>query len=87
MTQGIKEKRMPIVSQRDMHRSLLPIYSPALSRATEIQHLKLCQSNISYPDLPLSISQKTLKGPKAEDKPKTRSKLAKTKKKTKVFYQ
>ena len=31
---------MPIVSQRDMHRSLLPIYSPALSRATEIQHFK-----------------------------------------------
>lgn len=33
-SQGVKEKRLPIMSQKDVQRSLLPFYSPTLSRAT-----------------------------------------------------
>ena len=44
----------------------------------------MCQSNISYADIPLIQSQKTIKFAKSDEKTKVASKLLK-KKKSKLF--
>ena len=80
-----KSKKLPLASKRDVHKSALPFDSPVLSKETEKQQLKLCQSNISYADIPVISSEKTIKMPKSNEKPKGINKLVKQKRKTKWF--
>ena len=70
-------------SQREIFQSALPLDSPFASRGNEAQQLKLYHSNVSYGDLPLSLSEKTIKFTKPNEK-KVGNKLTKTKKKAKA---